>query len=234
MNTQAPSCWEMICREVARRPICSLVPLMKRIRIAQGVVLLSFLLVSTLALGQTPTQTQTAALAKRQRVSLPALYRHFLAYQNHLDRVGTALDQKGEDGSEFRNHFQRILGFSDAEFAPIRDTALRLEQELKQHDAKIKAVIDATRAQHPRVLRSVAELPPLPPELVQLQKDRDALIEREVTQLNTALGAQGAVKLQKVIENDFAPNVRVQSVHPPGPHDPTEHPIPPFPPEVRQ
>jgi hypothetical protein len=196
-------------------------------RMQIGLLLAIFFSVQTSASPQTPQAGNT------QRVSLNVLYRHFLAYQNHLDRVGAALDEKGENGSGFRDHFQKTLGFTNAEYAPVRAAAQRLEQELADEDAKIKAVIQAFRASYPKVLTSRSERPPLPPELAQLQKDRNAIIEGEMKRLNSDLGPDRAAKLQDVIEHDFAPNVRVQSVQPMGPRDLSKHPLPPFPPEVR-
>lgn len=187
----------------------------------------SFFLLLTCAFANAQTQTQIPAPANRRPVPLPILYRHFLAYQNHLDSVGIALNKKGEDGAEFRDHFQRLLGFSDSDFAAVRTTAVRLEAKLKEHDAKIKAVIDTARARSPRIVRRAADLPPVPPELKQLQKERETIVEDEITQLNAALGPTRAAKLQSVIENDFAPNVRVQSVHPLQPQDLLKHPLPP-------
>jgi hypothetical protein len=188
------------------------------------VVLCSLLNVSASGQSQGPNNS-----GNREAVPLPTLYRHFLAYQTHLDRAGAALDQRGEHGSELRDHFQRKLGFTDEEFAPVRTTALRLEAELADHDSKLKAAIDAARAQHPKTLRSPSELPPVPPELLQMQKERDTLIQNELDQLNRALGPNRAAKLQSLIQNDFAPNVTVQTVHPAPSHVPGGQPLPPFP-----
>jgi hypothetical protein len=196
--------------------------------------LFSLLIAGNPACIQAQGQTQITTPTNRRPVAVPTLYRHFLAYQNHLDKVGAKLDEQGEDGSGFRDNYQRKLGFSPGEFAPVRQAALQLEDKLKQHDAKIKAVIDAARAKYPRTLRSASELPPVPPELKELQKERDKIIQDEVDRLNAALGPTRAAKLQGLIENDFAPNVRVQTAHPlVAPHDPSKHPLPPFPEEVR-
>lgn len=148
------------------------------------------------------------------RPSLPVLYRHFLAYQNHLDRAADKMDREGRDGSELRDHFQRKLGFTPAQFNKVRASALRLEAKLQEHDAKIRNVIDTSRAKYPRVLRGPEDLPPLPPELLDLQRQRNALIEKEVVDLKAELGAKRASQLDALIENDFAPNVTVQEVEP--------------------
>ncbi len=179
--------------------------LYKRTRMILGMTLLSS---ATFLWGQ--AEPQRAA----ERLPLPILYRHFLAYQNHLDRAADKLNQEGRDGSELRDHFQRKLGFSVLQFNKVRATALRLEAKLQEHDAKIRNVIDTSRAKYPRVLRGPEELPPLPPELIELQRERDALIEKEVADLKSTLGAKRASQLDALIENDFAPNVTVQSIQP--------------------
>jgi hypothetical protein len=166
-------------------------------------------------------------------VTLPILYRHFLAYQSHLDRLATALDKQGKDGSGFRNHFQHELNFSDTEYAAVRATALRLEAELKEQDTKAKAIIDATRARYPKELRSTTTLPPVSPELVQLQKERDAMIEHEIENLKTAIGPKQASKLDAFLQTQFAPNVKVQNITLPPLNDAAQHRMPPFKPEVQ-
>jgi hypothetical protein len=192
-----------------------------------------FLLAGMSAFAQTPSPTQPGTASNRERAPLFMLYRHFLAYQNHLDRVAVDLNRQGKDGNEFRNHFQQKLGFTDADFAPVRETALRLEAGLRDQDAKMKTAIDAARAKYPRNLPNPSALPPVPPELIQMQKERNALIQREIDQLDATLGTERAATLQALIENDFAPSVQVQTLHPPvPPHDPAKNPLPPFPPEV--
>ena len=172
-------------------------------------------LVGSLALGQTPADLSTRPAVPPGRIPLPLLYRHFLAYQNHLDRAAAALNQQGKNGDELRNHFQQKLGFSDDQFSAVRQTALRLETELKEQDAKAKTIVDATRAKFPHTIQTPADLPPVPPELLQLQQERDSLIEKEVASLKAILGASAVNKLDTFLQHDFAPTVTVQSVGPP-------------------
>ena len=138
-------------------------------------------------------QAQSEAHGNRQRASLPVLYRHFFAYQTHLDEVAAALQEQGKDGSEFRDHFQRLLGFTNAEYAPVRASAQHLVARLREHDAKIKSVIDASRARTPRTIRSAADLPPVPQELKDLQTERENIIQHEIT---TSMQPSGLPKLR--------------------------------------
>ncbi|MGO9096736.1 MAG: hypothetical protein ACLQGV_16140 [Bryobacteraceae bacterium] len=207
-------------------------PLTKRTRYPLLVGLLCILL-SSPAWAQPPGSRPASQPATTHRISLPHLYRHFLAFQNHLDRVAAELDKQGKDGSGLRNHFQQTLGFDDSQFGAVRETALTLEAKLKDQDAKAKAIIDATRAKYPRALHSPADLPPVPPELVQLQRERDSIIEEQVAALKAKLGATPASTLDAFLEHHFAPTVTVNHVGPPRPHNPAHHPLPPFPREVQ-
>lgn len=182
------------------------------------------------ALGQSASIPSTA---RTQQAPLNILYRHFLAYQNHLDLLAASLDKQGKNGSDFRNHFQRTLGFSDAEFAAIRSSALRLDSKLREQDAKAKALIDSIHSQHSRNLSSPSDLPPFPSELVQMQKNRNAIIDQEVAGLKASLGPKQSAKLDSFIQNEFARNVNIQNIGPPTLHDAAHNPPPPFKPEVK-
>jgi hypothetical protein len=162
-------------------------------------------------------------------VPVSHLYWHFLILQNHLDRVAAVREQSGQDGSAFRSYYQNKLGFSDTEFVPVRESAQRLEPALKTIDAEVKAVIDADHARHPRLLASPKDLPPVPPELLELQRKREQAIEYEVQSLKAALGKQQAAKLETFLTQEFAHNVTAHQVSLPRPHDPIQHPVPRFP-----
>jgi hypothetical protein len=167
---------------------------------------------------------------------LPQLYRHFLAYQNHLDRVAADLEAQGKDGSEFRNHFQRKLGFSDVQFTIVREAGLRLGSEIEEQDNKARALITAIRGSSPVAIKSVKDLPQVPKELTDLQQHRDVLIEREVTSLKTALGAAASAQLEALMLRDFAPGVVVRTIDPRSSQQPTRVgvPLPHFEPEVQR
>lgn len=186
------------------------------------------------ALGQTSGAPPASQASSPSRIPLPILYREFLAYQNHLDAAAAALQAQGKDGSWLRNHFQDKLGFNDQQFASVRQTAVQLAAELKAQDAKAKAIIDQIHAQYPHTITDPSQLPPVPPELIALQKGRDAIVAREIANLKTALGKTAASKLDSFLEHNFAPTVTVTSIGPPRPHDPAQHPIAPFTQETQQ
>jgi hypothetical protein len=162
-------------------------------------------------------------------VPLHLLYRHFFAYQNHLDQIAAEDFQQGKDGSEFRDHYQTALGFTPAQFAPVRSAARRLAAELKVHDEKIKAVIDEYRAQNPRDASGRSEVPLPPAELGQLQQERDTIIKNAIARMNASLGPVRAAKLQSYIQQEVAQHAQVKPVRKPRLHDPAKHQLQPFP-----
>jgi hypothetical protein len=111
-------------------------------RAISGSTLLAVTLVSCtfLAVGQTAQPTQSSLRRITTPLSLPHLYWHFLAYQNHLDTQATAMTMAGKDGAGMRNLLQRKLGFSDADYAPIRLSSGRLTAEVQALDSQAATI----------------------------------------------------------------------------------------------
>jgi hypothetical protein len=57
-------------------------------------------------------------------------YWHFLVHQNQLDHSAAAMQAAGKSSDWMRNHLQRGLGFSDADYAAVRISSTRLAGEL--------------------------------------------------------------------------------------------------------
>src|SRR5262249_29294244 len=133
-----------------------------------------------------------------------------------------------------RNHYQNRLGFKDSDYALVREAAARLESDLQRIDSEVQAVIQADRGRHPRILSSPKDLPPVPPGLLQLRDQRGAMVQHQADSLRGSLGPQLAAKLDAFLDKEFAPNVKVQSIGPPRPHDPTRRTVPPFAAGVQQ
>lgn len=181
--------------------------------------------------------------------SLPHLYWHFLMVQNHLDRTAATREQQGRDGKWLSNHFQKQLGFTDAQFAPVRSAALHLEPALEDIRSKVKTIVQDSRVRAglgPQPLGSSllqgspvsAAIPrspdaisgptqPMRAQLRQLQQQHEDAIVQEVANLKQALGPELAARLDQYLETDFARNVTVTHVHP-RPHDPKNYPVRPI------
>jgi hypothetical protein len=198
------------------------------------VIGLCWVLTVTLASGQTQPTAPVLKQAPQRGLPMSTLYRFFLAFQLHLERTADALDKKGENGTALRTHYQKQLGFSAAEFNPVHDAAVSLEAKLKEQDAKARAVIDKIHEQYPPgKVKGPEDLPPPSPELAQLQEERNALIRDEVNRLKASLGTEKAAKLDKFLQAQFAPTLKVQSVTPAPSRHPVQRTTKPFPQEVQ-
>lgn len=196
------------------------------------VVALFCLLATSAGFGQTASSSPSAN--QNLRAPMSHLYWHFLLHQQHLDKTAASREQQGKDGSWLRTYYQQRLGFSDSQFSNVREAAVQLKSDLKQIDDEVQAIIRVDRARHSRVLLSTNDLPSVPPRLMELRDQREAVIQRDMDNLRGALGPKLAAKLDAFLENDFAPNVKIQYVGPPRQHDPSKEAVPPFPTEVQR
>jgi ElaB/YqjD/DUF883 family membrane-anchored ribosome-binding protein len=170
----------------------------------------------------------------------PALYSGFLDDQYKLELRAAEMEAKGEDGSALRDNFQRALGFTDAEFAIIRDTNQRLRSELEQILAEMKAITgdwgnQAPTGPHPTraevaaiVAQRRAHMQQLSPEekkkLRDLSRQRGEAIRRAADDLRVALGPELAARLDAFLEAGIRVGCSaIGKSLPPGPNDP-QHP----------
>jgi hypothetical protein len=73
-------------------------------------------------------------------LSLPHLYWHFLVLQHYLDTKAVAQEVEGKDGGSLRKRLQTSLGWSDADYAPIRTSSMRLTSEVTSLDQQALAI----------------------------------------------------------------------------------------------
>lgn len=142
-----------------------------------------------LALGQ-QTQSQPNASSELKPVSLPHLYWHFLIHQSELDAMAAKLDAQRLGGDAIRSDLQKQLGFSDADYAPIRASSQRLATELNPIEAK---------------LRSFEGPNWNPSQVTSLIAEREIYIDREINTLSTELSPQNKAALEKFMVQFFAP-----------------------------
>jgi hypothetical protein len=114
------------------------------------------------------------------------LFHHVLALKKKVSEA----EQKGEDATQFRTHFQRNTNLTDGEAAVLEQTALEYEQSEKSLDAQAKTIIAAYRAQFVNgQAPNGRALPPPPAQLKTLSQERDALTLRERDRLRAAFGS---------------------------------------------
>jgi hypothetical protein len=158
-------------------------------------------------------------------VSLAHLYWHFLIYQHHLDQLASQHEAQGKDGRWLRSYLQNRVSMTDEDFAPIRESADRLNAAMETFKAHAKSVViqvnpvrgkDGTLSPEGRQSRK---------ELKQLSSQREEIINAEIKTLNAALTPEARASLQKYLTNIFSSNVRIVYPKPdevlPNPFHPT-------------
>jgi hypothetical protein len=140
------------------------------------------------AIGQ-QTQSQPNASSQLRPVSLPHLYWHFLVHQSELDAFAAKLDAQGQ-AEGLRNDLQTQLGFSDADYAPIRTSSQRLAAELQPVEAQLTALQGSAWN---------------PSQVQALIAQREGYIGNEVQSLSTELSAKNKATLEAFMTQFFAP-----------------------------
>jgi hypothetical protein len=158
-----------------------------------GKTLLPFLCSLLLACaGAHPAVAATASHTPSQLkpLSLPHLYWHFLIHQADVDAFVAKRQATGQNSNALRNDLQSRLGFSDAEYAPIRTSSQRLASELKPISEQ---------------LRSLPHSPNSASQAKALIAQREAFINSEVYNLSLELSPENKAALEKFMANFFAP-----------------------------
>jgi hypothetical protein len=156
------------------------------------------------SVAQEPTpMTQVAKTNKP--ASLEHQYWHLLRWQNHLDKVAAEHEKQGKDGTWLRNYIQKKLNFTDEEFAPIRESAQRLEPKTDEIQAKSEAVMKADRTLRAKAQLARTDASPGLPQLQALSQGRESAIAEEIETLNRDLGPANAAKFKSFVEQQYAP-----------------------------
>jgi hypothetical protein len=168
---------------------------------------------------QALNQTKDARAAVGHGRSIPPdhLYWHFLEYQLYLDRTAAGQESEGQN-PEINKHYQTKLGFSDSQFAIVRQVATKLDSDLKGLDSQARPIIDQFRKDYPP--GKVLSPPPVPTRLVELQQQREIIISSAAESLKKRLGALPTAKMDDMLNKEFAPRVTFQSLTVPMPKRP--------------
>ncbi len=180
------------------------------------------------AVAMLPVYAQTLPPSHKATPPLSHLYWHFMTHQLHLDQVATARTQQGKNGAWLRNYYQQQLGFTDAQFQPVRDVATQLQSDLKAIDDRVQTLVTADQASHSHQLTSPHNLPPPIAELAQLSQQREATLQKAMVNLQAALGPQRAARLDDYLQKNMAPKVTMKWMSPPQPHTPSSQGGPAF------
>jgi len=143
-------------------------------------------------------------------VPLSHLYWHMLMWQNHLDKTAAEHEKNGKDGAWLHGYLQKRLGFSDTEFAPVRESAQSLATVIAGLETQAKSLVQADLALYANGTLKPNDPPPNLEKVKQLSHQREDAINAEMARLNAALGPTNAAKLKAYLISDFSKNVTVK------------------------
>lgn len=137
------------------------------------------------------------------------MYRQFFRHLLALKERAAELEREGKNGNGLRSYYKDKIKLNDRDARVLDQTAADCEREIKQFDARAKAIIQAVRARFPNgKVQSGEQLPPPPPELKRLQLERNVAIMQARERLRRAVGEHEFQKINDFIKLNFAPNVQ--------------------------
>ncbi len=161
-----------------------------------------------------PSQSNSSPAAPpvtQQTTALPEHVPYMVLFNHHHFNLQKAdeLEKEGKDGSQHRFMFKRRAGLSESQAQVFDQVTRDCQQELAKQDAKAQAVIAEFRKQYPiGKLPDGVTLPPLPPELAQLQQERDTIILRARDRLHGAFGDQEFARFDSFVQSRIKAGIK--------------------------
>jgi hypothetical protein len=125
------------------------------------------------------------------------------------------MESQGRNAKALREHYKDKIGLKDKEAVLLDEIAFESEREVEKIDKKAQKIIDALRNRYPNGLLATGEqLPPPPPELKKLQRQRDMIVMSARHRLVTELGAYGFQQIDDFIKLNFARDVQPTAARP--------------------
>jgi hypothetical protein len=125
-----------------------------------------------------------------------------------LNRKADELEKRGEDGSKYRLHYKQSATLSDEQTERLNEIANDCFAQVMEQDHKAHEIIDAARAQFPNGKLEAGQTPPAPPEeLMEMQKERNAIILKARDRLGEALGNSEFDRFNVFVKETIAPRI---------------------------
>lgn len=151
------------------------------------------------------------------------VYRYFLGWINDLNNKAVAAH--ATDPYEFAKPIGRAQ-LTNSHLDSLLKEAKSLDIDIRQQDARAKAVITEYRQRAQKTVNAGGTLSPLPPELHQLQAERRAKLIQHMSKLQTALGPEKTAQLDEYMRREIVPHISVKSSrHPPASVTPKAQPV---------
>ena len=142
------------------------------------------------------------------------VYRQFFRHVVALKKRAAEMESQGKKGKALRTHYKDKIGLKDKEANLVDEIAAECERETAKVDEKAQRIIELARARVPNGQVSSDQIPPPPPELKKLQRQRDMIVMRARHRLASELGAYEFQHVDDFIKLNFARDVQPAAVRP--------------------
>lgn len=145
----------------------------------------------------------------------------YFLFLRTVDRFNTSAALLSPNNpQQLQSYYQGAIGLSDSQDLALKQAAASCVATVAQQDALAMKVIAAIRAQYPGgKLASGRQLPPVPPELAQMQANRNALMDSCIAGLVNTLGPAGYEAVDRYVTNVFGAQVIATPIVPPDPRN---------------
>lgn len=143
------------------------------------------------------------------------VYRQFFRHLVALKERASQMESASRNGKALRDHYKNKIGLKDKDADLLDEIASESEREVQKIDRKAQKIIGGLRNKYPNGRVPEGEqLPPPPPELKTLQRQRDMAVMRGRHRLMTELGEYGFQQVDDFIKLRFAPDLRPAALRP--------------------
>jgi hypothetical protein len=134
-------------------------------------------------------------------------YRHLFHFVVAAQAKSVAVTARGASADLLADSVIASARLNAAQMQTLATVAAECERQTNALDAEAKPVIEAYRAAIPNGGAPPAELPPIPPQLADLQKRRDAAVLAGRDALRAGLGDAEFNRFQTFVATDFAQRI---------------------------
>ena len=143
------------------------------------------------------------------------MYGQFFRHLVALKERASQMESQGRNGKALREHYKDKIGLKDEEADLLDEIASESEREVEKIDQKAQKIIDGLRNKYPGGRVPAGEkLPPPPPELKTLQRQRDMIVMRARHRLMTELGAYGFQQVDDFLKLKFTQDLKPAALRP--------------------
>ncbi len=174
------------------------------------VVVCSLLFVSVLQFRPAGAQTSTAPLTSSDKVDRNAyqtLFRRVLVYDTLADQADAAHTPK----PHLRRVLANRLGLSDDDSATLKNLALAYQNESTPVRAQIVASLAKFHARFPGGIAAPGVDRSPPPELLDLQRQQDAITLRYRDLLRNSVSADTFQRVHAIVQSTFGTGIKPNS-----------------------